>query len=146
MKNILCISAVSMVLISSCSSAKINSNYDLQGIWVSQTDNPFEYEFSKPPNYYQFTFRNDSFFIEIASFEGDIDLHNEPFKSKGTFKISGDGIVFTGIAKGKGSDKFNLEYRDRFNYDYGPNYLSLYSKNKSYFTRYDLIRRSPIIK
>jgi len=104
------------------------------------------YEFSKPPNYYRFSFTNDSFFVEIGSFYGDIDIHNEPFKSKGIYKIYGEEIVFTGVAKAQGSTKFNLNYRESFSYDYNSNYLRLFSNNRWFLTHYDMIRKSPVIK
>lgn len=136
---------VTLLSILSCTSAKINSKYDLQGDWVSRFDTPVYPEFSKPI-YYQFTFRNDSFFVEIGALDEDIDISYQPFKSKGVYQIYGDRIILTGVAKAEGSTKFIMNYRESFDYDYNKNYLKLFSNNSWFLTHYDMVRKSPVTK
>lgn len=134
-----------MLLFSSCTSSKINSPNDLHGAWVSRYDQPVYSEFGRQL-YYQFIFKNDSFSVEIGILDEDTDINYRPFKAIGTYTISRDYIVMNGMAKAEGSSKFSMNYYERFTYDYSTNYLSLFSNDRSYLIRYDLIRRSPVVK
>jgi len=144
MKIIIFISAALLVL-SSCSAPRINSVNDLQGAWISRSDQSLYPEFGRRV-YYEFIFKEDSFFVEIGVIDDATDVSYKPFRSKGIYKISEDRLIMTGVAKAEGATKFNLDYREIFSYDYSTNYLSLQSMNRWNLAYYDMIRRSPIIK
>ncbi|MEO6694837.1 MAG: hypothetical protein ABIY50_03165 [Ignavibacteria bacterium] len=142
MKILFYLSIVTLLPVLSCTSGKINSFNDVQGVWVSRFDKPVQ-EFNLSI-YYQFTFKNDSFFTEIGVLDDGININYQPFRSKGTFRITGDNIILSGVAKAEGSTKYSLDYTERFSFDLSRNYLSMYSEKRWYLTYYDFIRKSPL--
>lgn len=123
----------------SCSSTEKIIHSDIEGTWINQLQSAGE--IGSDRKYYQFIFKNDSFFIEIGELYSDTDLSYEPFRAKGIYKIRGDLINMKGVAKAEGFTKYNVNFEEKFEYSFDENTIVLFPQGNIVNNRFYLIRR-----
>lgn len=125
----------------SCSSGNITSKSELNGFWITDEQGIESISYTQI-TYYSFSFKNDSFFLEIGKWNDK--LH--PFKAKGIYTFTDEYLECRGIVEQGRNKDYTVNYSKKFAYSYTDNILTIQAFDNIYGGTYTLKKQSNIPK